>query len=47
MGVDIYNTLNADTVTNYNYGFVPGGAWLIPTAIQAARYARISAQIDF
>ena len=47
VGVDIYNTLNADTVTNYNYGFVPGGAWLIPTAITPARYARISAQIDF
>jgi len=47
VGVDIYNLLNADTVTNYNYGFVPGGAWLIPTAITPARYARISAQIDF
>jgi hypothetical protein len=47
VGVDIYNLLNADTVTNYNYGFVPGGAWLIPTQITPARYARISAQIDF
>jgi hypothetical protein len=34
-------------VTTYNQGFVPGGAWLIPAEIQPARYARISAQIDF
>ena len=27
VGVDIYNLLNADTVTNYNYGFVAG--WLV------------------
>jgi len=47
VGVDIYNLTNADVVTSYNEGFVPGGAWLRPTAIQPARYARISAQIDF
>jgi len=46
-GVDIYNLTNTDVVENYNQGFVPGGAWLIPTTIQPARYARISAQIDF
>ena len=47
IGVDVYNLTNTDVVTGYNEGFVPGGAWLRPTAIQPARYARISAQIDF
>ena len=47
VGVDVYNLTNTDVVTGYNEGFVPGGAWLRPTAIQPARYARISAQIDF
>jgi len=47
VGVDVFNLLNADTVTSYNFGFVPGGAWLTPTAITPARYARISVQVDF
>ncbi len=47
VGVDVFNLLNADTVTNYNFGFVPGGSWLTPTAIIPARYARITAQVDF
>jgi hypothetical protein len=47
VGVDIFNLLNADTITNYNYGFVPGGSWLIPTTIVPARYARIGVQVDF
>ena len=47
VGVDIYNLLNADTVTNYNYGFVAGGSWLTPTTITPARYARIGVQVDF
>jgi hypothetical protein len=47
VGVDVYNLTNTDVVTGYNETFVPGGAWLRPTAIQPARYARISAQIDF
>jgi len=53
VGVDIFNLLNADTVANYNFGFVPrtaanpNGAWLIPTAIIPARYARIALQVDF
>ena len=47
IGVDVFNLLNADTVTNYNFGFVPGGSWLTPTAVVPARYARISAQVDF
>jgi hypothetical protein len=47
VGVSIFNLLNADTVTLYNFGFVPGGAWLTPTAITPARYARIGVQVDF
>ena len=53
VGVDIFNLLNADTVTNYNFGFVPRtaanptGAWLTPTAIIPARYARFAIQVDF
>jgi hypothetical protein len=47
IGVDVFNLLNADTVTNYNFGFVPGGSWLTPTTIIPARYARIAAQLDF
>ena len=47
MGVDIFNLLNADTVTLYNLGFVAGGSWLTPTAITPARYAKIAVQLDF
>jgi hypothetical protein len=47
VGVDIFNLLNQDTVTLYNFGFTPGGAWLTPTAITPARYARIHVQVDF
>jgi hypothetical protein len=47
VGVDVFNLLNIDTVTMYNFGFVPGGAWLTPTQITPARYARIAVQMDF
>jgi len=47
VGVDIYNLTNTDVVTGYNQGFVANGAWLTPTSILPARYARISAQFDF
>lgn len=47
VGVDVYNLTNTDVVTGYNETFVPNGSWLRPTAIQPARYARISAQVDF
>jgi carboxypeptidase family protein len=47
VGVDVYNMTNTDAVTTYNQTFVPGGAWLTPTAIQPARYAKVSAQFDF
>jgi hypothetical protein len=47
VGIDIYNLTNTDVITGFNQGFVAGGSWLRPTAIQPARYARISAQVDF
>jgi hypothetical protein len=34
-------------VLSYNNTFVPGGQWLTPTAIQPARYLKVSAQVDF
>ena len=46
-GVDVYNLMNVDVVTAYNQTFVPGGPWLQPTALQPARYARLSLEIDF
>jgi hypothetical protein len=47
VGVDIYNLTNTDVITGFNQAFVAGGSWLRPTSIQPARYARISAQIEF
>nr|AAY89272.1 hypothetical protein [uncultured bacterium BAC10-10] len=48
VGVDIYNLTNTDVVTTFNQTFDPKTTtWLTPTGIQPARYAKISAQIDF
>jgi hypothetical protein len=48
IGLDIYNLTNTDVVTDFNQTFSPtSSTWLTPTAIQPARYAKISAQIDF
>jgi hypothetical protein len=47
VGVDVYNLLNTDVVTAYNNGYSPTGAWLTPTAIQPARYAKFNMQVDF
>jgi hypothetical protein len=47
VGVDIFNATNTDVVTTFNQAFVAGGAWLTPTAIQPARYLKVSAQIEF
>ena len=37
----------SDTVITFNNSFVPGGAWLTPTRIAPARYAKIGGQFDF
>jgi len=47
VGVDIYNIMNNDAVTLYNNGYSPTGAWLTPTSILPARYAKINLQFDF
>jgi hypothetical protein len=47
VGVDIYNLLNSDAALSYNQAFIPNGAWLTPTSIMSARFAKISAQFDF
>jgi len=46
-GVDIFNVLNAAPALSYNQAFIPNGAWLTPTSIMSARFAKISAQFDF
>jgi hypothetical protein len=45
--VDLYNALNANPVESYNETFIAGGAWLTPTGILSARFAKITVQLDF
>ncbi len=47
VSLDLYNLLNTDATQLYNQTFVVNGAWLTPTGILAARFAKITAQIDF
>ena len=45
VGVDLYNALNSSAVQTYNQTFGP--AYLTPTLVLPARFAKISAQVDF
>ena len=47
ISVDLYNAFNANPVETYNQAFIAGGAWLTPTGILTARFAKITAQVDF
>jgi hypothetical protein len=48
VGFDLFNALNTDVVTSQTQTFsTTSTAWLRPTGILPARYARISAQFDF
>jgi len=47
VGFDVYNIFNRNPVITNNFNFVPGGAWLRPNSILAARFARFSATVDF
>ena len=47
VGIDVYNVTNSDAVTTFNNAYVPNGAWLTPTTIAPARYAKLNTQIDF
>lgn len=42
---DVYNATNASAVQTYNQTY--GAAWLTPTLVLPARFAKISAQVDF
>jgi hypothetical protein len=45
---DLFNVFNASPVTTYNQTFAGTGAtWLQPTAILAARVAKVSVQLDW
>jgi hypothetical protein len=47
VGFDVYNIFNRNPVITNNFTFVPGGTWLRPNSILAARFARFSATVDF
>ena len=47
VGFDIYTIFNANPEITNNVNFVPGGESLRPTSILAARFARLSATLDF
>jgi hypothetical protein len=47
ISVDLYNALNSSAIQTYNQTYIAGGAWLTPTLILPARFAKITAQIDF
>jgi hypothetical protein len=47
VGVDLYNATNDASPTNYNFNYVQGGAWLVPTQILPARFVKFSMQLDF
>jgi hypothetical protein len=39
--------LNSSAIQTYNQTFITNGNWLTPTLILPARFAKISAQVDF
>jgi hypothetical protein len=48
VGVDIYNALNSSAVLSRQQAYSPTStAWLTPTGVIDARFAKISGQIDF
>jgi hypothetical protein len=47
IGLDLYNSLNANAVLTYNNTFVPGGPWLQANSILTGRLARISMEFTF
>ena len=47
IGVDVYNLLDSSAVLTYNQAYNPTGTWLVPTTVVSARFAKISASIDF
>ena len=47
LGIDVYNALNSSAVLAYNQAFIAAGAWLTPTQVLSARFAKLSAQFNF
>ena len=48
IGIDIYNAFNSAAVLSRQQTFSPtSSAWLTPTGVLAARFAKVSGQIDF
>ena len=47
LSADVYNLINAAPILSYNEAFIPGGAWLLPTSVMTARFARLNVQLDF
>jgi hypothetical protein len=47
VGIDLYNALNSSAIQSYNQTFISGGNWLTPTLILPARFAKLTAQVDF
>jgi hypothetical protein len=45
VGLDLYNLTNSNAIQSYNQTYGP--AWLTPTSILTARFAKISAQVNF
>jgi hypothetical protein len=45
--VDLYNALNSSAIQTYNQTFIVDGAWLTPTLVLPARFAKLTAQVDF
>jgi hypothetical protein len=45
VSVDFYNALNISTILSQNNTF--GSAWLQPTSVMPARFAKVSLQYDF
>jgi hypothetical protein len=47
VSLDLYNLFNSSAVLTQNNSFGGTTRWLTPQSIQLARYAKVSAQIDF
>jgi hypothetical protein len=39
--------LNSGAIQAYNQTFIVNGAWLTPTVVLSARFATVTAQVDF
>jgi hypothetical protein len=48
IGLDIFNAFNSAAVLTRQTAYSPtSSAWLTPTGVLAARFAKVSGQIDF